>query len=449
VPQDTRGDLGDKSRAREAGSERAARPACAPEFTTKFDAARFECGSRTAQRIVQPTLVSAVKTPTATPWLAALVIACSSTEQNPNAGHGSLVGELGANDVSILFPLPESGQIDQLLAPSALGEHGELLPRAVFEHAPELTLYADKAGQYDVLRVVSARVDPCFPSLVGAPSPSCRFQVRLVLQPIYEDTGQVYAEDAAVHVFYDLPSGDFIELLSDLLELREHPLQAPLSVQPTIASEGLSGPYATALRAAFLSKLGAARLTRMTFMQLGGERNAWTFGGFDLTGGTATPVAILASTVTEQTFSNDTIGDPLSFSGDVSPALAGAPEDLSPLYDSATASQAGDVALFALYESILRIENPDRHSPESVDCVSCHTAQPARLWLERNTALATQPSAERYTSAFDLTVDPIDDTTSVLRSFGWFETRPAITARVAHESAAVASYLNERVLARP
>jgi hypothetical protein len=161
------------------------------------------------------------------------------------------------------------------------------------------------------------------------------------------------------------------------------------------------------------------------------------------------PVAILDSSVTQQTFTNNPLADPLAFSGSVTPALAGAPEDLSPLYDSATASTLSEDELWPLYESTLRIENPERHSPDSVDCVSCHTAQPARLWLERNTALADRPTDLRYSSDFDLTVDPIDDTTSVLRAFGWLDTRPAISARVAHESAAVASYLNAQVLQQP
>jgi hypothetical protein len=353
------------------------------------------------------------------------------------------------NDVSILFPLPAAGQLDRLLTPTSKGAHGELLPFSVFEHAPELTLYADKAGQYAALRVVSVRVDPCFPSLVDAPNPSCRFQVRLVLQPIYEDAG-VYAEDAAVHVFYDLPAGDFIDLLADLLELQSVPKNAPLAVHSSIANEGLDGPSATGLRATLLAHIGANRLTRMTFMQLTGKKNAWVFGGFDFDGATATPIAILNLGVTEQTFTNNPLGDPLGFAGSVTPSLTGAPEDLSPLYDSATASQSDDDTLWPLYESALRIENPTRHSPESVDCVSCHTAQPARLWLDRNTALGTKPSEFRFTSSFDLTVPaPIEDTTSVLRAFGWLGTRPAVSARVVNESAAVASYLNEQVLVQP
>jgi hypothetical protein len=330
-----------------------------------------------------------------------------------------------------------------LLSPKSAGARGELLPFSIFEHAPELTLYADKAGQYAALRVVSARVDPCFPSLVNAPNPACRFQVRLVLQPVLDEAGVVSTEDAAVHVFYDLPAPDFIDLLADLLLVKSKlDVHAPLGVRPADEIAGVED--------ALLAHIGASRITRMTFMQLSGKRNVWSFGGFDFQGEAATPIAILDSAVTEQTFTNNPLGDPLAFVGGVTPTLSGAPEDLSPLYDSATASQKPEAELWPLYESALRIENPTKHTPESVDCVSCHTAQPTRLWLERNhAAFASEASAERFTSAFDLGVDPIDDTTSVLRAFGWLDTRPAITARVANESAAVAAYLNERVLENP
>jgi hypothetical protein len=379
-------------------------------------------------------------------WVGALVLlafGCSSTSNEPNQPPVSLEGELGANDVSILFPLPASGQLDTLLSPKSAGAQGELLPFSIFEHAPELTLYADRAGQYAALRVVSARVDPCFPSLVNAPNPNCRFQVRLVLQPVFDDAGVVSAEDAAVHVFYDLPAGDFIYLLADLLKVKSSlDLHAPLGVRPAEEIAGVQG--------ALLAHIGASRISRMTFMQLSGKRNVWNFGGFDFQGETATPIGILNSEVMEQSFTNNPLSDPLAFVGGVTPALQDAPEDLSPLYDSAAASQKPQAELWSLYESALRIENPNSHTPESVDCVSCHTAQPSRLWLERNNvAFATDASPERFTSAFSLTVDPIADTTSVLHAFGWLDTRPAITARVANESAAVAAYLNDRVLEKP
>lgn len=127
---------------------------------------------------------------------------------------------------------------------------------------------------------------------------------------------------------------------------------------------------------------------------------------------------------------NDVAAGALGFAARLEPANLPTPEDLGPVFDSVSAKQLDDDSLWPSYEAALRIENPELHSPASVDCVSCHAAQPARFWMERNTALGNRFSASRYTSTQPLeVVSAIDDTTRVLRAFGWFQARPAISAR--------------------
>jgi hypothetical protein len=384
-------------------------------------------------------------------WLLANAAGCSNTtiKQQP----ARLVGELGMNDVSILFPLPDSGRLDDLLAADTQAAHGELLPRSWFSQVPDLLGTDDAEAQYARLRVVSVRFDPCFPSLQLGPSPNCRFQVRLVLSPLQDDAGEVRAQDAAVHLFYELSAPEFSELLGALLEAKRQaaPTEptAPLSVQPTLAAEGLSGPFAQRLRALLIEHVGASRLSRMTFTTVSEAGNSWSFGGFDLVDGELIPVGIASSDITLQVFEN-TASDPLDFAGGVSPPLPSPSESLNPLYDSAIASNLSEPELWPLYEALLRIENPERHSPESVDCVSCHTAGPARGWVERHAPFAERTSELRYASSFELGDYPaIDDTTRVLRAFGYDGARHAISQRVVNDSAAVASYLNEQVLAAP
>jgi hypothetical protein len=274
--------------------------------------------------------------------------------------------------------------------------------------------------------------------------------VRLVLQPVYDQGGELAAEDGAVHLFYDLPVGDFVALVGDLLDAQQAAaplgMSAPLDVHPTLSAEGLSGPYGTRIRDALLRAIGERRLTRMTFVALGAGHDTWTFGGFDLDHGTATPLEILDPTTTAQIFSEDVVSDPLAFSATVQPPLHGAPEDLSPLYDSPSAAALDDATLWSLYERALRIENPKYYSPASVDCVSCHTAQPARLWLERNTTFAGRASELRYQADFELGVTEQLDETNALRAFGFVGARPSINARVVNESAAIAGYLNRQLL---
>src|SRR5690606_20350382 len=161
-----------------------------------------------------------------------VALSCSSSERHERPSD-KLAGALGSNDVSILFPLPAPDRIDGLLSATDEGAHGQILPWSTFTLAPDLIAKADAADTYAALRVVSARVDPCFPSLVGAPSASCRFQVRLVLQPLFEQAGELAAADAALHLFYDSSASELVELLADLLTLRANQpaesLLAPLT----------------------------------------------------------------------------------------------------------------------------------------------------------------------------------------------------------------------------
>lgn len=376
------------------------------------------------------------------------VLSCTNVTTRDDAS-AKLHGRLGMNDVSILFPLPASGRLDLLMSASTEAAHGKLLPYEDFQLAPRLTPAHDRADDYQHLRVVAARIDPCFPSLDAAPSPDCRFQVRLVLQPIHDEGGQVVAGDAAVHAFYDLPVGDFLTLVGKLLDAQQAaaplPPRAPLQVQPALVSGGLDGPYATSVEGALLAAVGADRLTRMTFAALGAQDDAQTYGGFDFGPDGARPLAILDPGVTEETFDNAS-DDPLAFDATVLPALADPPEDLAPLYNSASAGTLDDATQWALYQSALRVENPDYYSSESVDCVSCHAAQPARRWLERSGDFATRKSNYRYRSGFDLSDAAAFDDTRTLRAFGWQGDKPSINARVVHETAAVASYLNRQLL---
>ncbi len=375
-------------------------------------------------------------------------LACSNVTAKSNAT-AKLHGRLGMNDVSILFPLPPSGRLDSLMSARTAAAQGELLPYADFQLAPRLTPAHDRAQDYQHLYVVAARIDPCFPSLDAAPSPSCRFQVRLVLQPIYDEGGKVVAADAAIHAFYDLPVSDFLTLVGQLLDAQQAaaplPSQAPLGVQPTLRAEGLDGPYATGIESALLSVVGKERLTRMTFAALGAQDHAQTYGGFDFGPDGAKPLAILDPGLTQQTFDNASQDD-LAFEATVLPALADPPEDLGPLLDSASAEKLDDAAKWSLYQSTLRIENPGYYSSESMDCVSCHAAQLARRWLERNGDFATRPSKYRYQSDFDLSDAAAFDDTRTLRAFGWQGDRPSINTRVVHETAAVAAYLNRQLL---
>ena len=166
---------------------------------------------------------------------------------------------LTAADVAVLMPLPAAG--DDGLWPAddaALG--GPLVPRGLVDQLGA----GDLATQYDALRVVALRIDPCFMHNWG--TAACQPQVRLTLQPVDVARGQ--AGDDALHALYNLDGPAFTTLLDGLRTITEAaPEQAepgqPLGVSPALAAQGLDGDYGTLLRALITSTVGAGNLARL------------------------------------------------------------------------------------------------------------------------------------------------------------------------------------------
>jgi hypothetical protein len=108
----------------------------------------------------------------------------SSGQEQETQGGGRVGGGLSVHplDTAILFPLPEVAAADSLLRASTSGAKGELLPSYAVNALPALT--ARKNSEVvPLLRVVSANIDPCFPSGVegkvdDAGVSQCRKQIR-------------------------------------------------------------------------------------------------------------------------------------------------------------------------------------------------------------------------------------------------------------------------------
>lgn len=359
----------------------------------------------------------------------------SSSVTSTGAGAAPPARAPGMTDLSILFPLPSSAAgLDGLLSPKDVGVFGELLPYALFSKLPQLAFESNPVTVYDSLRVVAARLDPCFPKFeAGAP---CRAQVRLVLQP-FETSSGFAATDAAIHLFFELPEEEFTTLLGATTSAQTASDAAgPLRVHPTMEKEGLDGPAATLIKGAILNRAGEGRLSRVTFMQLGGQGNVWIFGGLEVKDGATTELGIAGSFVTEQTLENNALPDPLDFHGDAYPVIP--PDDLGALYESDTAKTMTPAALFPLYESALRAQNPNLHTAESVACATCHAANAAEKWVDRNTDLESMPSTARFTSATqDLTPpnDLFNQRSQAVRAFGYQDLMPAVSQRTIFETA--------------
>jgi hypothetical protein len=355
---------------------------------------------------------------------------------------------LDLNDVSILFPLPAEEESDSLFRPGTEGASGALLPRSVLEQLPNIALDT-RENTYASLRAVAARIDPCFPS--EQPPIQCLKQVRLVWQPLMKTGRGAIAIDAALHTFYSLSETEFSSLIAELKALKRSSsvstLGLALQIHPVLAQEGMKGVYAKKLTALLLKYAGAARLTRATFMQLSGGENVWIFGGIDLAQGAATEMKIPRIDRKRQSFMNNPIVPNYFHNSAIVPGPAGPDTFNTLLRDSRKIGQEQEMQVMEETMSAVRVENPKLHNPNTVDCVSCHMAQPARIYAARRfpwLVLEWRATEFRFTSPYNLANTSADPgNTKVMRAFGYDGVKPAISQRTVNETALAVEVLNQ------
>ena len=181
--------------------------------------------------------------------------------------------------------------------------------------------------------------------------------MRLVLQPLLETDGVLGAQDAAVHLFYDLAAADKPALAGAIAAHTELPI--------------LIHDFT-----------GRATLTRVTFIRNTDVKgNGWMFGGFDIREGT--PTALTVPRVAGNTQSI-VINGSGPFGASVAPAPAGAdtlgllldPTRLDILKDANPA--AAQLQIANGISAATALEDPAKHDATNADCASCHLAETAR-----------------------------------------------------------------------
>jgi len=347
---------------------------------------------------------------------------------------------LDLNDVSFLFLIAEAGQATLLLPVTASGARGVLLPARLRTVMPQSLILAGTPVPPESAFVVAARVDPCFRLGAGP----CRKQIRLVAQPLTE--GQRGAQDATIHLSYDLSDDDFSQVRDELLALKQlakgATTCAPLGVHPVMQKEGLEGPYATRLKALVLRFCGEDTLSRAALMTFSGQVPFWSFRAWDVTG-TLTPAAIPRTQgATSQDFAARAgpLGGPPRY-GTLTPAPDHSKIPML-LDDRAIRDQPESLILQAVDES-WALENPRRESAGTADCLSCHLAGRERELAAEDRGVSADPSASGYRNPrHDLSLVPDGLGVSSQRAFGYLMTTPSISQRVINESAEVADALN-------
>lgn len=363
------------------------------------------------------------------------------------APEGATDGGFDLNDVSFLFPLPSPGQESQLPAMTP-----GLLPRALYGGLPVLVEGADPETLEGSLRIIAARVDPCFPGTAPPAAPSCLRQVRLVAQPVHPalpDAGLGLAEttdDATVHLFYTLSEADFAQLkgrLAGLRSLAAHRTDGePLGVHPVMKSEGLTGPYAVAVKSLITDFCSEARLSRVAFMAVSGEGRVWRFGAFNLVAGVLVDDTIprLGALKTQGVQDQGSVEFRAT---ELLPTVAG--DDLDVLLSESELRLTDERTLNRALTSALMKEHPERSSPKTVDCASCHVATRARSHAELSRHVDTKGWADHFQGEerFDLRrMDGAGDDPRALRAFGYFGNLTALSQRTINESAVVAATLS-------
>lgn len=326
-------------------------------------------------------------------------------------------------DVSLLVPLSHARGF--LPAAGAVGDSTALISRELFDRLPPMTVVDEPDALYAALSTVGVRLDACFTE--GAGAQSCRPQVRLVLQPVFDSADGATTRDTAIHVFFAVTEADLLKAVQALAELR--------SKWSVVVSAGLTGSHPgfarsqwiDGARAILLPLLRAERIVRVTSMDVHASNQAWIFSGFEVSAGTFTPIVVPTLSPTTHAHVTST-GALETIAITLDPAPVAEPT-LPTVLQASARQQASAADLAAAVDALQRLEDPAGHNPGTVDCASCHVAPTARWHL------AHQSPAVNVTSP--IAVSDVYADSRALRAFGYFFQAPALSPRVQRETAAV------------
>jgi hypothetical protein len=368
---------------------------------------------------------------------------------------GGLVSHVQMNDLSVLLPLATTDhEFASYLQASSTGVGGALLPESLFAQVNSRgVVYAD-------LRLVAFRLDPCFANIGPIDDPStCANQLRVIFQPLKFGNSATTTDDSAIHAFYSLTREQFLAAVGDVIAARrangnDEDL-GPLAIHPIVAHQGLDGPMGAQLAAIITRYAGAGNLIRFTMMNSasvfgppggGGEQRFWNFTGVDISAGITTPM-IIPTLGSEDTNSHFQTAATQPLIATLSP-LTSSSDDLHLLANATQAQQATAGAQQAAFDAALRIENPRFHSPNTIDCASCHTAQPVRqLVAEQVLGLSEAGNANVFVAASSIPAADVVTTTTVnnpllnLHAFSYRNGVAMINQRVVNETAATLAYV--------
>jgi hypothetical protein len=167
---------------------------------------------------------------------------------------------------------------------------------------------------------------------------------------------------------------------------------------------------------------------------------AWRFRGIELHDNIAERIQIAAIGAREQTIlvaGGDTVYN--------TEPVADAPQGFELALNGPSFAAAAPAERMRSLEALAELQNPALHDADDVQCVGCHVA--TFLTARRAAFAGVDPTAiaGRYTSPYNTAVDTIAARDGrVLRALGWASSFPAISQRVANDTAQVLGELERR-----
>lgn len=373
--------------------------------------------------------------------------------------------KLDLNDVSILLPLPQSDELDLLPQPETTTHFGQLLPKHfVVKYLPMLLQFVDNSDLYPTLRAIGIRVDPCFTE--GHGPVKCKQQVRIVWQPLKIESNKTTTVDVTLHSFYELTDLQFKNLINNLKNIKETEItpeelavtnHLPLQTNPLLIKKGLKSDYYKKILAAFYKNVGEETLSRITFMSLFANETVWFFGGINIDSKSKDVTKIIIPRINNgiQQFINDSAPSnaPETFFGRIFPAPKDSDNFNDLISDSSKFNITTEDKIIAFTRAAFKFENPNLNNPGTLDCVSCHAAQPVRSWALRNfkntdwgnlTEVAYTPIRQNNEDLSNLS--PLQNQTNILRAFGYFKEFGFVSQRVINETNEVVNTLEMNYL---
>jgi hypothetical protein len=177
--------------------------------------------------------------------------------------------------------------------------------------------------------------------------------------------------------------------------------------------------------------------------------NKWKFGAYLRMGTTMMEDVIPRTDMQkEQTQTENGREDDRNTDFNPAPKVNGQPDDFSTLLVNTDVQLSDDMTIARAVTEALHIENPDKETPQTIDCASCHAVSRALTTAKQELNLdMSKYSGDAYAAPARFNVQRVDQVGQnpfAQRAFGYFKNQTAFSQRTINESAVIADTLSPK-----